>query len=114
MTRRGLAAVLGDVEFGAQERPGDGVVSHELVEARKRARDLLVALKYYDGGRAAPGASVSDVRALARIALDLADLVDAEHSARAAATAQRDEARRVVSRQARELAEALMGVVRDV
>ena len=89
-------------------------MSHELVEARKRAGDLLLALKYFDGGKTAPAASVGDVRALARIALDLADLVDAERSARAAAMQQRDEARQVVARQARELAAALLEAVRLV
>jgi hypothetical protein len=89
-------------------------MSDDLVEARKRAGDLLVALKYHDGEAAVPAASVGDVRALARHALDLAELVDAERSARRAAMEQRDQARQVVARQARELAEALLEAARDV
>jgi hypothetical protein len=85
-------------------------VNDDLVEARKRAADLLGAFKYLDVENAAPTASVADVRALARLTLELADRVEGERSARRAVQEQRDEGLAVIARLHERIAEGARDV----
>jgi hypothetical protein len=74
-----------------------------LTEARTRAEAILAGTNYFEAlGLHELGA---DVRALARITLELADDVEAERSARVAIQANRDECRAIIARQGTELEE---------